>query len=122
MVVDAETAEPVELPTTIDLAAEELEPLERAAQLADDGSLYVRLAQVHIQRERWREAADALRDGLQTGLDAPGQAFLLMGIALHSQKDLRQARSWFARAREQDDARDEAKIWLRFIDRELASS
>ncbi|MBW2274295.1 MAG: hypothetical protein JRG96_13560 [Deltaproteobacteria bacterium] len=53
-------------------------PLERAAELAEDGRLYVRLAQVHIQREDWSDAQRALRLGIDKGLEQPGEAYLLM--------------------------------------------
>ena len=97
------------------------EPLEHAARLAEDGELYVRLAQVHIQREKWQAAARALELGIDKRLENPGEAHLLMGIALHSQKRPAQARTWFARAREHSESREEAEIWLQYIERELAS-
>ena len=45
-----------------------------------------------------------------------------MGIAYYSQKRPQQALSWFARARQHDETRDEAKTWLDYIRRELQSS
>lgn len=97
-------------------------PLETAGRIADAGDLYVRLAQVHIQREKWAEAAHALREALDKGgLRNPGDAQLLMGIAFYSQKRPEQARRWFARARKHDATRDEANTWIKYIDRELAS-
>ncbi len=100
-----------------------VEPLERAANLAEGGDLYVRLAQVHLQREKWAEAAVALRQALDKGkLQNPGDAQLLMGIAFYSQKQPKQAKTWFGRARKHDATRDEAEVWIKYIDRELASS
>ncbi|MBW2418282.1 MAG: tetratricopeptide repeat protein [Deltaproteobacteria bacterium] len=96
-------------------------PLERAAELAEDGRLYVRLAQVHIQREDWSDAQRALRLGIDKGLEQPGEAYLLMGITLHREKRPAQARGWFARAIEHQDSKKEAESWITFIDRELAS-
>jgi tetratricopeptide (TPR) repeat protein len=97
-------------------------PLERAGALAEAGDPYVRLAQVHIQREKWAEAADALRRALDKGgLKDPGDAELLMGIAFYSQKQPQQARQWFARARRHDSTRGEADTWIEHIDRELGS-
>jgi tetratricopeptide (TPR) repeat protein len=98
------------------------EPLEHAARLAERGDLYVRLSQVHIQREKWKEAEGALRLGLDKGLGRPGEAYLLMGISLHRQKRPAQARRWFARARGQSDSSAEADSWITFIDRELSAS
>ena len=97
------------------------QPLERAAELSENGSLYIRLAQVHIQREKWREAQRALELGVDKGLEQPGEAYLLMGITLHRQKRPEEARSWFARALGQKGSRKEAKTWITFIDRELGA-
>lgn len=99
-----------------------VEPLEQAARLAAGGDLYVRLAQVHIQREKWSEAVDALGRAFDKGgLENPGDAQLLMGIALYSQKRPGKARTWFARARQHEASRGEADTWIRYIDRELQS-
>jgi tetratricopeptide (TPR) repeat protein len=98
------------------------EPLARAAELSEGGDLYVRLAQVHIQREKWSEAAAALRLALEKGgLASVGDAQLLMGIAYYSQDQPGQAQKWFARARQHDETRDEAKNWLQYIEREMQS-
>jgi tetratricopeptide (TPR) repeat protein len=123
--IDAE-AEAYELLSNSWIAAREyekaVEPLERAAELSEGGDLYVRLAQVHVQREKWSEAAAALRQALEKGgLANTGDAQLLMGIAYYSQKRPQQALRWFARARKHEETRDEAQIWLDHIRRELQS-
>jgi len=97
-------------------------PLERAAEISDDGALYIRLAQVYIQREEWKAATNAIERGLDKGLEEPGEALLLMGIALHSQKRFESARRWFARARKHGSSRAEAETWLKYIDRGQAAS
>ncbi len=100
-----------------------LEPLERAAELSTDGKLYIRLAQVHLQREEWDEAEAALREALDKGgLDNAGEPQLLMGITFYSQKRLDQALPWFARARAHADTREEAEIWVKHIKQQLPSS
>jgi len=97
-------------------------PLESGAGLSENGDLYIRLAQVHLQREKWEDAAVALRRALDKGgLRNPGDAKLLMGIAFYSQKRPQQARAWFARARGHASTRKEADIWLKHVDRELKS-
>lgn len=97
-----------------------VEPLGRAAELAEGGDLYVRLAQVHLQREKWGEAVEALRSALDKGeLDKPGDAQLLMGIAMYSQKQPEKALRWFREARNHTESRDEANVWLQHIGREM---
>lgn len=122
----AHTAETYELLSNSWIAAREydeaVEPLERAAELSEAGDLYVRLAQVHIQRENWSEAATALRRALEKGgLESAGDAQLLMGIAYFSQKRPQQALTWFTRARRHPDSQDEAENWLKYVRRELQS-
>jgi tetratricopeptide (TPR) repeat protein len=98
-----------------------IEPMQRAASLADDGELYVRLAQVYVQRENWAGATAALDKALAKGdLQDPGSAHLLMGIAFYSQKNASEARRWFESATHYDAAREEAKVWIAHIDEEQA--
>lgn len=108
------------------IAAREFEaavaPLERAAELSDSGQLYIRLAQVHLQGEQWDAAADALRRAIDKGgLSSTGDAELLMGIVYYSQKKPQQALTWFGRAVQYEETAQEAKTWLRYIERELQS-
>lgn len=100
-----------------------VDPLERAAAMSDDGELYIRLAQVHVQRENWDGATGALRKALDKGsLGQTGDAHLLMGIALYSQKRPGEARRWFQNASGYDSSEEEARIWLNHIDQELAAA
>jgi tetratricopeptide (TPR) repeat protein len=97
-----------------------LEPLKQAAELTTDGKLYVRLAQLHLQREEWSDAENALRRALDKGgLASPGDAHLLMGITYYSQKRPDQALSSFGRAREHAETRDEAETWVKHIQQQL---
>jgi tetratricopeptide (TPR) repeat protein len=95
-------------------------PLRRAAEMSNNGDLFMRLGQVYIQREAWSEAEQALRQGLDKGnLDDEGQTTLLMGIAVFNQDRLSQARDWFVRASRDPDQRDTAQDYIKLIDRKL---
>ena len=99
------------------------EPLARAAALAPKGDLYVRLAQVHLLQEEWKEAAAALRKGLDKGgLADPGGAQLMLGIAYYNEHRLREARSSFALAQQWGGTKQQAASWIEHIDRELQAS
>jgi hypothetical protein len=109
------------------IAAREFEktvaPLSKAAELAEDGDLFIRLAQVQIAREKWAAAALALRRAIELGdLKKPGDAKLLMGIAVYNSDRPKQARAWFSRARAHEETRNEASQWLLHIDREQQQS
>jgi tetratricopeptide (TPR) repeat protein len=97
-----------------------LAPLERAAELATDGKLSIRLAQVHLQREEWPEAEAAVRRALEKGgLPSPGDAQVLMGIVFFSQKRPEEALGWFRRALDHKETREEAEIWIAHIQQQL---
>lgn len=109
------------------IAAREFEnavpPLQKAAELSDNGDTFVRLAQVQIQREKWAPAIEALRRALEKGnLENPGEAHLLVGIARYSREQPRQAIPAFRRALKYDETREEADNWLAHIERELQAS
>ncbi|HET6630419.1 MAG TPA: tetratricopeptide repeat protein [Woeseiaceae bacterium] len=96
---------------------EAIPPLTRAAELSDNGDLYLRLAQVQIQREEWQNAVDALQEAMNKGdLEDPGQANLLMGIALFNLDRLRDAREYFQRATRSEEQRDMASDYIKLID------
>lgn len=96
-----------------------LEPLQKAASLSDDGDLYVRLGQVHLQREEWSQAAEMFHKALEKGgLDQRGNALLLLGISYYNDERVSQARRYFARAVEDDRSRPEAQRWLKHLDTE----
>jgi tetratricopeptide (TPR) repeat protein len=97
-------------------------PMRKAADLSDNGDLYVRLAEVYVQKEAWNDAAAVLRLAFDKGkLKSAGNAQLLMGLAVYNQKKLADARPWFQRAAEHAEIRSQAEAWLRHVDGELES-
>ena len=95
-------------------------PLRRAADLSEDGELYVRLAQSHVNLDQWPEAEDAIQNALRIGgLKRTDQAQLVLGMALLNQKKLDSARNAFERAaRDQRSARA-ASQWVKYVDSEI---
>lgn len=99
-----------------------LAPLQKAAALADDGEIFVRLGQVHIRREEFQEAVSQLQKGLEKGgLDDEGQALLLVGVAYYSDDQPGTARLWFQRAMKHDASRSQAAVWIDVLDREAGA-
>ena len=99
-----------------------LPPLREAAELSQDGSLYVRLGQVYMQRENWQEATQNLHRAIEKGgLEDPGNAELLLGICYYNDAHLDRARSHFARARQHESSRAEADRWITHIETESAA-
>jgi tetratricopeptide (TPR) repeat protein len=99
-----------------------LAPLQKAAELSQDGNLYVRLGQVHMQREAWTEAAELLQKAVEKGgLEDPGNAELLLGISYYNDSRVARARSSFVRARRHDSTREAADRWITHIETEAKS-
>jgi tetratricopeptide (TPR) repeat protein len=95
-------------------------PLERAAGLSDDGELYIRLAQAHLNLENWPAAADAVEKGLKLGgLKRNDTANIMLGMALFNQKRLEQARRAFERAASDSRSRRAANQWIAYVESEL---
>ena len=95
-------------------------PLERAAGMSDDGELYIRLAQAHLNLENWPEAADAVEKGLKLGgLKRNDTANIMLGMALFNQKRLEQARRAFERAATDNRSKRTATQWIAYVDSEM---
>ncbi len=98
-----------------------LEPLGKAADLHDDGTLYVRQAQVNLQLGRWAGARTALNLAFEKGgLSDEGQAHILFGIAAANDKQWKTSISAFSRAKKFEGTRVVAGKWIEYIERERA--
>ena len=97
--------------------AKAIEPLSQAAELAEKGELYIRLAEVHFEREEWKQAASAIQAAIKKGrLNDEGNAYILLGIAQYNSKKGRLARQTFIKAQSFKNAEKRAKQWIRVID------
>ena len=119
----ARDSEALELLANSWIAAREyqrsLDPLRSAAKLSENGNLYVRLGQVHMQSEAWNEASVLLEKAIEKGgLKKPGNAELLLGIAYYNDAHVARARSSFLRARQHDSTRNAANLWITHLDTE----
>lgn len=95
-------------------------PLARAAELSEDGELYVRLAQSYINLENWTAAEAALRKGLQLGgLTRQDTANIMLGMAYFNQKKFSSARKAFEAALPDDRSRRAAEQWIAYVDSEI---
>jgi tetratricopeptide (TPR) repeat protein len=96
-----------------------LEPLGKAADLHENGSLYVRLAQVNLQLGRWGDARSSLDLAFEKGgLADEGQAHILFGIAAANDKKWSASIAAFKRARKYDGTREVAGKWIKYVERE----
>ncbi|MEM7543769.1 MAG: tetratricopeptide repeat protein [Pseudomonadota bacterium] len=95
-------------------------PLERAATLAADGDLYVRLAQSYLNVGRWTDAAEAAAKGIKKGgLKHEDTAQLIRGMALLNEQRFKPARAAFAEAARFTRSKKAARSWIAFVDAEI---
>ena len=96
-------------------------PLRKAAELSDNGKLYIRLGQNFIKDEKWQEAAKAVQKGLKKGkLQDEGRAWLLLGIAQYKGGALKGALKGFRKAEEYKSSALSAAQWIRSLERQIA--
>jgi tetratricopeptide (TPR) repeat protein len=97
--------------------ARAIPPLEAAAKNAKDGELYLRIARLHMDLYEYKAAERSARQALDKGgLDEPGDAWLLVGMALARGEKLEAARVAFIEAAEYESSEKWARQWLRFVD------
>ncbi|MEZ4292681.1 MAG: tetratricopeptide repeat protein [Myxococcota bacterium] len=98
-----------------------VEPLAKAAAMSDNGALYVRKAQVHLQLGEWENARASLSQAFDKGgLADEGQAHILSGIAAANEKKWDAAMAAFERATRYEGTRETAEQWKGYIEREKA--
>jgi Tetratricopeptide repeat len=94
-----------------------MEPLTKAASLHNTGDLYVRIAEIKVRDENWKDAEEAMRSAFAKGnLKDPGNGQLLMGISLLRQKEVKEARTAFVKATQFPKVASQAKSWIAHID------
>ena len=94
-----------------------IQPLQKGAELAPNGEMYVRLGEVDIQREDWAGATAALERGINKGqLKDTANAQLLMRIALFNPKKLGEAKTWFQRSAQSDKHRQMSRGYIQLIE------
>ena len=97
-----------------------LPPLSKAAEMSEDGELYVRLAQVYLEVEDWTKARKALESAVERGgLRDPGTAQLLIGISNFNEERFESARSAFLIAAKSKKTKESATKWLKHVEREI---
>ncbi len=95
-------------------------PLTRAAELDDNGELYLRVAQLQMAAWNWEQAEAMARKAISKGgLRREGMAWLVRGMAQVRLHQLTEARGLFQRASTFDDTRRHARQWLTYVDHEM---
>ena len=94
-------------------------PLNAAAELDEDGNLYMRLANVYLSLDNYEGAAEAISKALvKGGLSRPDQSSLLQGQAYLALENFDGARKSFREAAKDDRSEKMARNMLRYVDSE----
>ncbi len=92
-------------------------PLQKAAELSDDGKIFAMIGQVAMEKEHWKSASAAFRKALQKGgLSSEGQVQLLLGVCLFNLEEFDGARKAFQRASKDERTEQNARRWLKHLD------
>ena len=90
--------------------------LQKASSLNAKGQLFQQLGRIYVEQEKWTEAVTALNKAMaKGGLNQPGEAYLLLGMAHHELKQNQAARNAFLKAQKYSQSRKAANQWLIFI-------
>jgi tetratricopeptide (TPR) repeat protein len=95
-----------------------LESLSAAAELASDGEVDARIAQLRLNRDETGLAVEAAERALRKGVEDKGQVRLVMGMAYFEQEKYEDAKAVFRDAMSSPEARKSAAEWVAFIERE----
>ena len=96
-----------------------ISPLTKAAQLSDDGELYVRLGQSYMDLAKWDDAAKAFQAAIKKGkLKNEGEASLFLGMSYFNGGDFNDARTAFRTARDHNETKQSATQWLNYLQAE----
>jgi tetratricopeptide (TPR) repeat protein len=99
------------------------EAMQRAAELAESGDLYVRLAHTWLEEWEWQKAIGALDAAFQKGaLSSPGNAYLLLGIASANAEKTESAERAFAEASHFEQTKKVATLWLAKLEAESTTT
>jgi tetratricopeptide (TPR) repeat protein len=89
---------------------------QRAMRAGGEAAIGLYLADLYIQDERWKEAAEVLESTLKRdGFSEPGDAWLLLGVARYEEGSPDLARQAFDEAARFEQARSAAQDWLQHL-------
>lgn len=93
--------------------------MRRAAEKADDGQFYLRLAQIQLDQAAYKKALQAANRALEKGnLDRPDMALIVKGLAQFNLDKLSTAKRTFQQAKNYEKSREQAQQWIRYIESE----
>jgi len=94
-----------------------IQALEHAAKRSDKGDLYVHLAQLKIDQEKWSEAVTALQAAFKKNITKrKGNACLMLGLAYYELKDAGKSRNALLEAVKFEETKKVANYWIKQLE------
>ena len=92
------------------------EALKHAADFTGKGDLYLRLAGIYAEDEKWKKALETIDVAIKKGVSKPGPATLLAGEVAYHANDKAASRRLLTKALEYEDVRKAARDWLQYME------
>lgn len=89
--------------------------LTEAIRAAPSADLYLQLGQLHLDREEYPRAVEALQQAIAMGAKT-GPAYMTLGIALYQQAEVDAAATAFRNATQFPPSRKLAEQWVKYLD------
>lgn len=94
--------------------------LQAAAAREEDGELYVRLGNAHLNLGEYDECVEAVENGLEKGgLKSPDNAQISLGMCLYNQKKYQEAIRAFREAGKSSRSQRIARQWINVIESDI---
>jgi len=94
-------------------------PLNEAASLSEDGELFARLAQSHLNLSQYKSCITASNKAInKSGLKNTGNAYLIMGMCQFETDRLDSAKTSFRKALKYKKAAKNARSWIDYVESE----
>ena len=84
------------------------------AELEEKGEPLLRAANLYIEQGDWNMAEKSLENAINKGLEEPGKAWLLLGIAHAEQENFKQCFASLRKARSFEDTKRQATKWITY--------
>ncbi len=93
--------------------------LAQAARRAENGELFLRLANAYLAKEDFAGVVAAVRNALNKGgLRRPDRAHITLGMALYNRGNFQEAEQAFSKAEEDERSRATAEKWRNYLAQE----
>ena len=94
--------------------------LKEAARLSDDGELYLRLGNTHLNLGQYAECVAAIQSGIRKGgIKSSDNAQISLGMCLYNQQKYREAIAAFRKASQTPRSARVSRQWVNVIDSDI---